>query len=222
MRTRSEVLRTTVKPPKSEPKVSSRLDTDEVKKKKIAELSTELQHQLHPPPSPFHFPTANPSRKVRLRPDLDQIVEVTYVVNLYKTWEKLHAALKIGEKRSDHGTLQKALDEAETNAHNAHRVYVTAFNEHARWEREMDVIFGAMWSEANRSLQKEKDDGLRSKQITDQDVKMRVSTLFPEEYQIQETRRASIKQTVEVLKDLSEQWKSRCKTLQTMMGKLRG
>lgn len=205
-----------------DPNVSDRSDTSAKKKKKVEEISEQLNEHLHPPDNPFDFPTANPSRgATKLRPDLEQIVSVTFVVNLHKMWLKLRDGLKVGIDRSDHGTLQKALDNAETNAFNAFRVYVTARTEQERWERENNVIFGAYWSEANRSLQKEKDDGLRAKQITDQDIKMRIATLFPTDYQIQESRRAEVQATVDTLKELAIRWNSRCSTLQTMLSKLR-
>lgn len=195
--------------------------TDDEKEEKIKEISEKLKDELAPPANPFNFPSVNKAKVAKLRPDLDQIVEVVFVNDMHETWKKLREGLAIGEKRSDHGTLQKALDYAEKRAHDAHRLYVTAKIERDRWERENEVIFGAMWSGANHDLQKEKNDGLRSKQITDADVKARIATLYPDEFQAQETRRAKIKATVESLEDLAEQWKSRCRTLQTMLGKLR-
>lgn len=172
--------------------------------------------------SPFDFESANAAKESKLRPDMTKIVETVFIVDLHETWTRLRKALTIGEKRSDHGTLMLALDQAEHNAHDAHRVYVTAKIERERWERENDVMLGSMWSEANRSLQKEKNDGLRAKQITDADIKARAATLHPDEYRAQEVKRASIKATVDSLENLSEQWNSRCRTLQTMLGKLRG
>lgn len=213
--------------PRHNRSMKKRSEKSESKEETVEEISKKLNKELHPDqaaddePLPFNFESANAPRKAKLREDLDKIVEVVFVNNMQETWERLRKALVIGEKRSDHGTLQQALDRAEKNAHDAHRLYVTAKVEHQRWERENDVVFSAMWSKANRSLQKEKDDGLRSKQITDADIKARMATLWPDEYSAQETRRAKVKATVEALEDLAEQWKSRCRTLQTMMGKLR-
>lgn len=174
------------------------------------------------PENPFEFESANASKKTKVRTDLEKIVTKVFVVDLHDQWLKLREALTVGEKRSEHGVLNKALDEAEKNAHMAHRVYITAKIERERWERENDTIWGAMWSEANKSLQKEKEEGTRAKQLTDADIKARVATLHPEEYQEIEVRRAKIKATVDSLEDLAVQWKSRCKSLQTMKGTLRG
>lgn len=174
------------------------------------------------PEDPFQFPSANASKKSKIRADLEKIVTKVFVVDLHDSWLKLREALTIGEKRSEHGVLNKGLDEAEKNAHLAHRVYITAKIERESWERENDVVWGAMWSEATKSLQKEKEEGTRAKQVTDADIKARVATLYPDDYIEIEVRRAKIKATVDSLEDLAVQWKSRCKSLQTMKGTLRG
>lgn len=201
--------------------MKTRSEVNEEKKKVVDEISGKLRDELKPPEMPFQFEHANKAKVTKVREDLEQIVETVFVNDMGAMWKKLREGLVVGEKRSDHGTLQKALDLAEKRAHDAHRLYVTAKIERDRWERQNEVVHGAMWSDANRSLQKEKDDGLRSKQITDADIKARVATLFPDEYEAQEVRRAKIKATVESIEDLAEQWKSRCRTLQVMLGKLR-
>jgi len=211
MKSRSEV--------KAEKATTSTLSDE--KKKVVQELSAQLRDELNPKPSPFKFESANAAREDKLRPDLAKIVETVFVNDVHETWKKLREALSIGEKRSDHGTLQRALDNAERYAYDAHRLFVTAKVERERWERENDVIFGAMWSEATADLQREKDSGIRSKQITDADIRARTATLHPDEFQAQETHRAKIKATVDSLENLAEQWNSRCRTLQTMLGKLR-
>lgn len=210
--------------------MKTRSEAKAAKAKKVTEEPEPAPVPIPPPSeqilndeeSPFDFESANAAKESKLRPDMTKIVETVFVVDLHETWTRLRKALVIGEKRSDHGTLMLALDQAERNAHDAHRVYITSKIERERWERENDVILGSMWSEATRSLQKEKNDGLRAKQITDADIKARAATLHPDEYQAQEVRRASIKATVDSLENLSEQWSSRCRTLQTMLGKLRG
>lgn len=192
------------------------------KEKSAAPVAPESSSTLDDGASPFEFESANAAKENKLRPDLTRIVENVFITDLHATWKRLLEAMVIGEKRSDHGTLQAALDRAEHNAYDAHRLYVTAKIERERWERENDVILGAMWSEATRTLQKEKDDGLRSKQVTDADVKACAATLHPDEYVAQEVRKAKIKATVDSLENLSEQWNSRCRTLQAMLSKLRG
>lgn len=205
MKTRSEAKAAAKKVPEA-PKSEPIIDT----------------HVPKVPEDPFDFPSANASKKTKVRADLEKIVTTVFVVDLHDSWMKLRAALTVGEKRSEHGVLNKALDEAEEHSHLAHRVYITAKIERERWERENDTVWGAMWSEATKSLQKEKDEGLRAKQVTDADIKARVATLFPDEYVDIEVRRAKIKATVDSLEDLAECWKSRCRSLGVMKGTLRG
>lgn len=206
-------------------KEAASTSTDEAKKKAVEETSAQLREELRPKapkPSPFKFESANAAKEDKLREDLDKIVETVFVNDVHETWKRLREALVIGEKRSDHGTLQKALDKAEENAYDAHRLWITGKVEWERWERENDVVFGAMRSEATASLQKEKEDGVRSKQVTDADVTARIATLFPDEFQAQEFRRAKVKATIASLESLAVRWDSRCRTLGTMLSKLRG
>lgn len=194
------------------------------KKKVVAETSEKFKEALAEGGVEHHydFPSANKSKLKPVRDDLNQIVQVVFISDMKKTWDRLREGLSVGDNRSEHGTLQKALDLAEKRAYDAHRLYITAKVEYQRWERENEVFFGALWSKANRDLQTEKDAGSRSKQITDADVKARIATMFPDEYQLQENKRSQVKATVDSLEDLAEEWKSRCRTLQVMMGKLRG
>lgn len=185
------------------------------------ESSRSLDEVLDKEASPFNFESANARRSPKMRSDFSKITETVFVTDLHDTWKKLREALVVGEKRSDHATLQRALDLAEKNAHDAHRLFVTAKISFDEWEAEYASILGAMWSEATRSLQEEKDQGLRAKQITDGDIKARAATLYPDQWKSGEVAKAKYKATVDSLSNLSEQWNSRCRTLQTMLGKLR-
>jgi len=181
----------------------------------------ESKPDVKPPENPFHFPNANRAKSARLREDLAKVVETIYVKDIHDDWKKLETGLSLGEKRSEHAHAIAALDKAASRAYLAHRLYLTARSVREEWELENEVIFGAMWSAATRDLQKEKDGGLRSKQITDADVKSRVATMFPDEYQAQEKRRRDVEFTVKSLERLAEIWMSKCRDLQAMVGKLR-
>lgn len=204
---------------RSEAKAAAEKTTKEEKPKdeSVRDLSESLERELNP----FNFESANAKKTPVIRSDFGKIVETVFVNDLHETWAKLKKALVVGEKRSDHGTLQQALDQAEKNAYDAHRLYVTAKIEFEAWEKDHDIVVGAFWSEAIRSIQKEKDEGTRSKQVTDADVRARVATIHPDDWKVLEVRKAKYKATVDSLANLSEQWNSRCRTLQTMMGKLR-
>jgi hypothetical protein len=209
MRKRSEVKKSETKDESVED-LSRRLDT-EMKKAKEDEAAADA----------FDFEHANRPKATPLRPDADRIVSTIFLNDVADAWEKLESGLRVGEKSSDHGTLFKALDEAESNARLAHRLFVTMKVVQDEWEKTNEVVFGALWSEANQALQDEKDQGIRSKQITDADVRARCAVLHPDEWKAQEIKRARLKATVATLENLSEVWLSRCKTLQTMLGKSR-
>lgn len=176
-----------------------------------------------PPPKPIAFDSANRRQGERpLRPDMQRIVEtITLEEEIDVVWKRLEQSLQIGERRSESGVLLEALDEAETNARVAHRLYITAQILFDEWELENGPIFGKMRDDATRSLQREKDEGTRSKQITDADIEARCAYLFEDEWRTQQMRRKKSKYTVDSLKDLVEKWSSRCKSLQTLYGKAR-
>lgn len=173
------------------------------------------------PENPFNFPNANRAKQSRLRDDLTKVVDTIFVKDIYAEWKDLEAGLEIGEKRSDHAVAVRELDKASARAYRAHRLYLTARAAREAWELENEVIHGAMVSEATRDLQREKDSGVRSKQITDADVKSRVATMFPDEYKAQEERRRNVEFTVKSLERLAEIWMGKCRDLQALVGKLR-
>lgn len=154
--------------------------------------------------------------------DLQRIAETIIIRDLFDEWKKLEAALDIGDKRSEHGHAVRAADLAARRAYKAHRLYLTARNMWKAWELENEVIFGAMWSEATRALQVEKEQGLRSKQITDADITRRVATMFPDEYQAQERKRRELKSAVESLEKLAEIWVEKQRDARAIVGSIRG
>lgn len=215
MRKRSEVRRERAKETES----SDRSDASTPEIPSPAESEPALQRSKD---NPYDFPNANKAKRSSAPADLERIAETVFVRDLMKEWKELEASLEIGEKRSDHGHAMAALDKAAARAYKAHRLYLTARNMLEAWELENEVIFGAMWSEATRSLQKEKEDGLRSKQITDADVSKRVATSFPDEYRAQEKKRRELSFAVKSLERLAEIWIGKQRDASAMVGKLRG
>lgn len=190
------------------------------KKKKIAETSAQLAKELDAS-QPTVWDNANQAEEDPLDPEFERIVTKIFVDHPLEEYERLETALRIGEKRSDRGTVNKALDEAEANARTAHRLWMTAKVEHQRWELENQVLFGAMRAEATKTLQREKDQKLRNKQITDADVEATCALLFPDEYKHQEVKRRKVEAMVKSMENLCECWMSRCRSLQAMLGKQR-
>jgi len=173
----------------------------------------------------YDFPSANKARGKSadggVRPDLERIVEEVFVRDLYAEWKELEAGLTVGEKRSEHAYAVRELDLAANRAYRAHRLYLTARAAREEWEAENETIFGAMMAKASHELEVEKEAGTRKKQITDADVRAKVATLFPDEWQAQERRRRKVELTVKSLERLAELWMGKCRDLQALVGKLR-
>ncbi len=171
--------------------------------------------------APFEFDSANAAKESRMSDDFERIVETVLVAEPWEEYKRLEKALRVGEGRSDHGTVNKALDEAEGNARLAHRLWVTATVERKRWELQNEVIFAVMRSNANEVLTREKTMGIRPKQITDADIDSCCGRLYPDEYAAQEVRKAKVKGMEDSMKNLAEVWMRRCSSLSTMLSKQR-
>jgi hypothetical protein len=170
---------------------------------------------------PLDWGRANKSREAPADPAFERITETLVVNDTESAYKRLEQTLVIGDKRTDYGSVMKALDEAESNARLAHRLWQTAIVERKRWEMENEVVWAAGRSEANRSLQHEKNEGTRSKMITDADVESRIATLYPDQWRAQEMRRIKMKSMVDSMQNLAENWASRCKSLQVILSKQR-
>jgi hypothetical protein len=160
--------------------------------------------------------------KTELRPDLARIVETVWVSDMEKVWAKLRKNLRVGARRSEHAHLARCLDDARQIAFEAHQLMATAKREKSRWESENDVSHGAMWIKATMVCQAEKDTGLRSKMITDADIKAMAAALYPDEWVAQETRKKEIELTVDLITTLAKLATDRAQDLQTLLAKLRG
>jgi outer membrane murein-binding lipoprotein Lpp len=135
--------------------------------------------------------------------------------------KRLESALVIGEKRSDYGTVMRALDEAEDNARLAHRLMVTAKMERDRYELSAEVVMAAMRSAAKDTLEKEKRDHENKKMITDADVLSRMASIYTDEWEQLGSDRRSLDLAVKHLEHQVDNWSSRCRSLQTIASKLR-
>ncbi len=167
------------------------------------------------------FPSANAATEVPMSSGFERIVETVFIKDVWETYEKLEAKLRIGDERKDYGRVMRELDDAEGNARLAHRLWSTAMVAREEWELRNEVIFAAMKKEAHRQLQDDKDAGHRSKMITDADVTAQVALIYPDEYQHQEVKRKKVKAMEKSMEDLAAKWDSRCRTLATLATKLR-
>lgn len=153
----------------------------------------------------------------KLQDDFERIIEHVFVAQPFQEYERLEKELTIGPDRSDLATLQKAMDEAEDNSRSAHRLYVTACVERDRWEIDQEAVLAGIRTQAVASLEQEKREGLRTKQITDADVTSKMAALFPDEYRHAVTRVSQVKKMVEHTEHLVKCWMSRCSSIRTLL-----
>lgn len=158
---------------------------------------------------------------VETDPAISRIFESLFRVDIWEEYKILLKAMKIGEKHSDYGTLMDALDKAEDNSRRAHRLLMNAKLQREKYNASAAPIEAGMRKEATKALQREKVDGVRNKAITDADVMSYCAVMFADEWQEISATRARHKFAEEHVEHLVECWKSRCRTLQTMVGKLR-
>lgn len=156
-----------------------------------------------------------------LSPGLESVVHKIFQVDAHSDYEALEKALSVGSSRTDYASLLKAIDEAETNARKAHKLYLAAKLEAESWEIDHTNVMAGMRSHAVENLEREKAAGDRKKAITNADVEAEISALFPDEWKHQAQRRVQVKGTVEHLERLADLWFQRCKTLGTMIATLR-
>lgn len=198
---------------------------EEERKAKAGEASRKLAEEVAkndaPPPAARLFNHVRPGREDPLDPRVQRIVESVFIEKPDEVYDQVERSLRIGEKRTDHGTLMHALDDAEVVARNAHRLMITAKLEVERWELENRPTFAAMREEANGALQREKDSKARSKAITDADVEGMASIMFPDQFAAQRVRQRKNELMIKSLENLVDRTDSRCRSLQVMLGKNR-
>lgn len=192
-------------------------------KKRIVNASAALAEEVakNDAPMPGRFLHARSRGVDPLNAKVARIVESVFIDDPDAVYTRLEAGLRVGERRTDYSTLMRALDDAEGNARDAHRLMITAKLEAERWELENRSIYAAMREQARDALQAEKDKKQRSKAITDADVEDMAAIMFPDEYAAQQVKLRRVNLTVKSMEDLVSKWDSRCRSLQTMLSKLR-
>lgn len=134
-------------------------------------------------------------------------------------YAELEQALSLGSSEFD--SIVKAVDAAEDDARRAHRLYVNAKLDYERFAADAALIEGAIRSEASAELQREKDSGVRTKQITDADVVAKCAALFPDEWRDLAEKRVRAKLSVEHLERFADLWVGRCRSLGGMLASKR-
>lgn len=151
-----------------------------------------------------------------------KIVERIFEIDVWSTYERLEAELRIGEPGNrDRITLVNALDNAQENARQAHAIFVSAKVAVDRYEADAIVLAVSMREQASAELEAEKDRGERRKAITDADVTSKIAALFPDEWRALEEERAKARRTVANLERFADLWSKRVRTLEVLLESVR-
>jgi hypothetical protein len=190
--------------------------------------TTSFRAPVTEDPFATSFPSAQrASDKPDYSPALRRVVESILLVEdeIEATAKRLVAELRIGDARSDYGTVMKRLDEAEDNARAAHRLSVTARAELERFETNARVIESALREKALERLEHDRAAAKaatgKSKDITETDVKATIAQHFADEWSALSSDRGRLKLAIDHLDHQVSNWSSRCKSLQTIASKLR-
>lgn len=178
------------------------------------------------PPSKRPSPAdafAPPEEKLRLyRLAFDRIVDRVYdVPDPEAEYDALEKAISLGAERANRGRLQECLDEACACVLRAHKLSLAAEEVYETFRAENEVAYAAKRTEANAALQKEKDQGLRSKMITDADIEGKVAAMFPDDFVASKRREKRMHGMRDQVRKLVSAWESRVSTIQTQINGLR-
>lgn len=164
------------------------------------------------------FESANAAKERPMTPPMEAIVRHHFddPSDMIREHRELEDALNTTDKP---GHQVHELERAESRARRAFRLYVR-FRQ-MRFEHEQDnaVLFASMRAEATKSLQLEKKQGYRTKQITDADVEAECARLYQDEYRHQENARSRARLTEKSLEHLVEIWSSKCRSLTALVSK---
>lgn len=153
----------------------------------------------------------------------DRIVSRIFTVDPFGEYDELERDLKldVSPERVDYGTLAMALNKGEDNARRAHKLFVNAKLHLAQVEAEVEKLEGTLRMQVVGELAQQKAEGKLSKAATKDDVIAEMSRIFPDEVMRFRTRIAKAKLSVEHLERLSDLWRSRCRTLDTLVSTAR-
>lgn len=173
-------------------------------------------------PSSVIFDSANKRSSKHPIPDIKRgfkevvkdIFETGYNVEL--EFKAIEQSLSI-KKSLTPGVIQAAANSAEEMARRAFKLYVIAKTEYEAYVRETDAIIGALRDGATAKLEKEKAAKIRTKQITESDVREYAAQMYPDEWQAINNRRDRAKGMLAYIENLAALAKSRCYTVSNML-----
>jgi hypothetical protein len=144
-------------------------------------------------------------------PGVDRIVEHVYDLNVEDAYKRLESAIRLGNARTEYGSVNEATDDAAANAKLAHRLYLACKLELETWEKDVAIVMAGMRSTAISILEDHKRAKAAAKepakQITEADVDSKMAALYPDEFKAHAVKRARLKGLVEHLQNDAEIWK---------------
>jgi hypothetical protein len=162
--------------------------------------------ELHAPPAADSAPLPTLQTEVR------HIIETVFQIDLESTWKRLHAALAAGEgKQYSPRAWLKVIDD---RCREAHKLYCNLKLALERYKQDVESTQAAMRSEANDILQDEKDQGLRKKAITNDDVRAKMIELHPDEFHGAELELRKFSLAVEHAESLITDLRQKARSLQ--------
>lgn len=164
------------------------------------------------------FENANAAKERPMTEPMRRIIESQFLreEDIVREHRELEERLKTSNKV---GHQAHELEESEVNARRAFKLWITFKQMTLEWEMDNRVVFTDMREQATKALQREKEQGYRSKQITDADVSNMMATMFPDEWRAQEIKRSRAHSTEKSLEHLVEMWGAKVRSLGTLVGR---
>jgi hypothetical protein len=193
-----------------------------MRKRSESKSKKEQVESTKQPKSTQLFDSANKDRPIPPLPNLKKgfhevvtdIFDTGY--DVLKEYKAIEDSLSIKNALTP-GNLQDDANKKESIARRASQLYVIGKVEYEAYVRETDSIVGAMRDGATNELEKEKAQKIRTKQITEADVKEYAAKMYPDEWEDVNNRRDRAKYMLSHLENLMALTKSRCYTVSNML-----
>ena len=151
-----------------------------------------------------------------------RVVQKIHSIDFEGEYDALIKHLDPDPGRTEFGMAYAYADGAESRARKALQLMSVARVEQHSFEFRKSQVESGMRKEALARLQNEKDSGMRSKQITDSDVRAKMVEMYGDTIADMEEHSQKIANTVDMLTELATKTApSRCKTANTMLATVR-
>ncbi len=154
-------------------------------------------------------------------PSFARVIRKIHAIDPEVEYDSLIKHLDPDPARTEFGVAYAYADAAESKARKALQLMAVARIEQKAFEHHKAQLEAEFRREALAQLQREKDGGERTKQITDADVKSKMMEMFGDDIGQLEDQGQRVENAVDVTTDLAKLAASRCKTAQTMLGSVR-